>query len=365
MKKRAYILTFHFVTNYGAFLQCFALSKILKKYYDEVIVIDYRPSRMLDGEKLINTYCFKSIIDSFFSLLSFLSRKFNFYKARHIYLEQTDTCFFNSDFLKLKDGDIYIGSDQVWNFDITDRDMTFLGNFINHNFNNVFSYAASIGYSSISKSDLKLIGKYINNFDKISVRENDAKIIISSIYKDKIDIVLDPTLLFTMNDWIQFFDLHYKKRSNYILLYSLTSDSKVINIAKKLSLKYNMPIIEVAGQRRSLKRIRSHKVYYNFGPKKFLELLLGASFVVTDSFHATVFSILFEKNFLTTKHKTRGSRLEVLLSNLNLLNRYIDDFDDSLLSSNIDYKDVSERLDLFRLKSIKYIEECVNYEKDS
>lgn len=359
MKKEAKILTFHYVTNYGAVLQTLALYTVLKKRYKDVKILNYRSEFMQNAEKLINLYSFKSLIDSIYSLVSFKNRLKSFQKFRQEYLNETDLYIKNSEVKNLENTDLFIGSDQVWNLDITGNDKSYFGIFSNTTARNVFTYAASLGVSSLGKANEGKMKEYLENVDKISMREETGAKILENMTSKKIQVVLDPTLLLSKKEWKEILDLKENK-DKYIFLYSLTANPITINVAKKISKKLNIPIIEISGIRKSLKRICNHKILYSASPKKFVELIANAEFVVTDSFHATSFSIIFEKEFITTMHKTRGSRITDLLTKLDIIERYTNEIDNYLLENKIDYDLVNRKLEDNKEESIDYINDCLN-----
>ncbi len=354
---QAEILTFHFVTNYGAILQTFALQKTLEKYYNQVNILNYEPLSMTSEEKIINFSSWKSVIDTIYSAKSFMKRKKQFKKFRRKYLYETQLYKKNEQICNLENTDLYIGSDQVWNFDIIKNDLTYFGEFKNTTPKNIFSYAASIGNSKISQKNKDKIIKLLKNFQKISIREESARKMLDE--SPKIDVVLDPTLLLSKNEWEKALNLNTVQNKPYIFLYTLEARSETLKCAQNLSKKLNLPIIEISGKRKSLKRLEKHKIFYDASPYQFVKLLSNASFVITESFHATSLSIIFEKKFITTIHKTRGSRISDLLNKVNLIERYSNEVTDSLINDKIDYKNVKKLIAKYQRESLNYIKECV------
>ena len=263
----------------------------------------------------------------------------------------------NEQICNLENTDLYIGSDQVWNFDIIKNDLTYFGEFKNTTPKNIFSYAASIGNSKISQKNKDKIIKLLKNFQKISIREESARKMLDE--SPKIDVVLDPTLLLSKNEWEKALNLNTVQNKPYIFLYTLEARSETLKCAQNLSKKLNLPIIEISGKRKSLKRLEKHKIFYDASPYQFVKLLSNASFVITESFHATSLSIIFEKKFITTIHKTRGSRISDLLNKVNLIERYSNEVTDSLINDKIDYKNVKKLIAKYQRESLNYIKECV------
>lgn len=361
-KEKAYILTFHFQTNYGAVLQTLALYNTLKRYYPSVQILNYQPSVQLEHEKTLNFYSFKSVIDSIYSSISFYHRKKNFLAFRKKYLNETELYQENRQVKNLENADLYIGSDQVWNNDIIKEDPSYFGVFENTKAQNVFSYAASIGKTTINKNDQFFFKKYLSNISIISLREQNAIDILKTFTKKSLIEVLDPTLLLSKEEWIRIFDLQKISNKKYIFLYSLTANPTTISFAYQLSSQTHLPIIEISGKRKSLKRMVRHKILYAASPKEFVEYIANAQYVITDSFHSTVFSILFEKKFLTTIHKSRGTRIINLLNKLSLLYRYTDDFSFDKINKEIPYKDLKKILKKEQKKSLSFIESCCEFD---
>ena len=361
--EKARILTFHFVSNYGAVLQTLALSKVLERYYTSVEVLNYRPKYMLNEEKNINTNSVKATIDSIYSMHSFKSRKKFFENFRKKYLRETKEYLSNEEIDNLEEYDLYVGSDQVWNLDIIGEDNTYFAEFINTKPQNTFAYAASIGTSNLTNEKKEKISKLISNFDNISLREESAAKLLGECNTKELPVVLDPTLLLSKDEWKEIFKINQNLNKKYIFLYSLTANPETLKYAQFISEELKLPIIEVSGKRKTLKRFVKHKIFYDASPDLFVELLANSEIVITDSFHATTFSIIFEKNFITTIHKTRGDRIKDFLTKVNLLEHYTNEIDRTLIHEIVDYKKIKEKMLKYRQESINYIERCINMKK--
>ena len=356
MKKKARIITFHCVPNYGAVLQAYALSTVLKKYFDDVKIIDYRPLILLDEYAVINTFSAKSILYSLFSARQFKKKLNKFQSFRDKYLDLTNQLDAVSD--SNCDGeDVFLGSDQIWNANITGGlDEVYFGILKNVHFDRCISYAASVGKSTLTELEQNMMKKYLENIDCISVRENEAKELLADYTSKTIEVVLDPTLLLTKNEWEKL--VVHTKKIKYVLFYSLNGYDEAEILAKKTARYFNLPLIEISGGRKSLIK-KNHEVIYTAGPIELISLIHDADFVVTDSFHGTVFSILFERSFVTFPHKTRGGRIKNILDKTNLNRRLTTCFNKTIVNEKIDWVSVNERLIAERNNSIKFIEQSL------
>lgn len=351
---KAVIMTFHAVPNYGAALQAYALQETLKKYFDTVEIVDYMPKYLENECRYFNFYSIFSLALSAWSFTSFAKKMSAFKKFRqqHFLLTKIsgkttgDLCGIEADV-------VFLGSDQIWNPEITDGfDPAFFGK-INWNKKTIIaSYAASIGKATLSSKEQTEIIKLISNLDYISVREIEAKNLLQPYTEKNICAVVDPTVLAGR----KCFDglISPVRQSNYILMYSLTRNPETETLAVKISKYLGKPIIELSGKRKGIVRKR-HKAIYTAGPSEFLSLIAHADFVVTDSFHGTVFSLLYHKKFISIPHKTRGGRIVDLLSMCGLSERMTSRFDTQLIEEDITWESVDKKIETAREESENYI----------
>lgn len=270
----------------------------------------------------------------------------------------------------VKAGDIFIvGSDQVWNPDWT-SDVYFL-NFVPKS-NLKIAYAASLGKSKISSNFLGKVGKYLDDFAYISVRENEAKIKLEDYLKRKIDVVLDPTLLVNEKEWSDL-SVSPSVGHSYIFVYLLGNNPNHKKLIKDYSKRKKLEIIYIPHVHFGYQMSDcgfADKELYNVGPKEFLGLIQNATEVVTDSFHGCVFSIIFKKQFCAFKrHRddlsvNMNSRLYTLFDSLKLNDRLVRDdlsIEDvhKIMSSPIDYENVEKLLNELRQQSLDYLTKAV------
>lgn len=182
------------------------------------------------------------------------------------------------------------------------------------------SYAASIGINYVDKNSLPNIKLWLKSFSAISVRELSAVALLNNLGYYSIQVV-DPVFLITANQWKSFFinQKKYDKYKNYILVYDLHCDyPDLADFAKYYASEYKCKIVSINNYRRcpyadiNISRL---------GPFGFLSLIYNAKHVISNSFHATAFSILFHKPFSVFYHHNNISRLQDLLKQLDLLER--------------------------------------------
>ena len=357
------IITFHCAHNYGALLQVYALQEMIKNLGYKSRIIDYRNKNILNAYKLIKyskkpIKCIKLLYDSFkyYSYNKKRYDKFEYFINKNLKLSDT-----YKSINELKNNppqfDCYItGSDQVWNPDITNGlSDAYTLNFGSDKINRI-SYAASIGKSSLGQEDYKT---KLSKLNYISVREKTAKDLLEPVLNRKIEVVLDPTLLISGKEWEKEFDLSNNVNEKYILTYYVEENEEYIKIVNELSRKTNLKVI-------NFEKIDRHN-YMNFmksayteGPEEFVRLIKNAEYVVTTSFHATVFSILFHKRFFVVPHKTTGSRVTDLIDKLHIKNRIyytVDEFKN--YKEDVDYTESDKILIEERKKSIKFLKEAI------
>lgn len=333
------ILTFHCANNYGAVLQCYALYKFLEELGHNVYIIDYRPKYLTEPYKVFSFYWFKSPIYPKIILKKILHCTDSFYRNK----------FFNNFINRLKisdldlnspnnDFDAFIfGSDQIWNTKLCKGiDNTFFANKPAFRNKINIAYAASVGNCKIADSDYNEIQNLLNrNFTKISTREKSltqklAQIGISSL------TVLDPTLLAGK----KIFDniVQKPKEDKYVLIYQVYHDKRSLQIAQYISKKEGIPIIEISSNAFGEGRKR-------ISPEQFIGYFKYAQYIITTSFHGTIFSIIYNRTFYTLSiNPILDSRSQSILNILGLSNHLINNISQIDLLP-IDYTIINDKLE--------------------
>lgn len=357
---KALIVTLHCCPNYGAVLQAFALSEFLKTIFNNVEVVDYQPTSVMNEYRYINTYSLPSIVMSLFSLPNFIRKRRRFAKFSQSYLTLSPL-YIKTEQIKYRDIDCcFLGSDQIWNPEITNGlDPIYFGIFNANDNMKVISYAASLGNNKALSDCKNDFTDYLNRVDSISVREEAAKNFILSIINRPVSVVLDPTLLAGVDVFRQFVR-PVKIRVPYLLIYTLNAspDNEIRPLASVIAKKLGLKLIEINGNRNGLKRPK-HKVIYDASPETFITLIAHSAYIVTDSFHGTAFSLLFHRPFITLKHKTRGDRMHNLLSKVNLLDRLTSTPTDMQITNQIDWNMVDASLNAEKNQSTNFIKQSI------
>lgn len=356
------IITWCCYYNFGTYLQAYALQTFLKRNgYENYILNDYHYS----VERPLFTKI--KIALKYFVKNTFLRKRCAYLKTDSISSRQYED--FKSSYLAVdykvvplielnNRYDVFVcGSDQIWNpggFSRKGNDFYFASFATKPK----ISYAPSIGVRKIPDEYKKHFLELISDFSFLSVREKSASKVLSDICGKKIETVLDPTLLLDRSDWLKLLSSP-KTDTKYLFLYLLTYNQHYVDVAYDFAARHNLRVRVVKSY-----GINLHiKDAEPAGPLEFLNLLAGASYVMTDSFHATIFSIHYQKDFVIFKRFKdtdligQNSRVENLLERVGLKNRLVGEGALPLLyqQHSIDYQVVDERLKLEKIHSRKYL----------
>lgn len=365
MKKvRTATITFHKAVNYGAILQTYALQQSILKLGVDNNIIDYDCKFVSDVYKLINIKSIKLFIKSLIAFRIYYHRKNKFKSFIKKYIILTNPV--NKDILKSEEFnnkyDFFItGSDQVWNYEITNLDDAYFLNFVKDE-SKVKSYAASFGISYIPEKLRLKYKNYLKRFSSILVREKTGAKLIENLIDKKVNVVLDPVLLLNKNEWneiaakTKFDDI----KDKYILVYMETPYIKLF--AENLSAKYKIPIFNISHFILK-KKNKIGNTECELGPEEFISAIKNAKFIVAASFHAVVFSIIYNKDFfINNKDKSRenrASRQKDLLDLLEISDREIFNHDDDADFVPIDWNNVNKKLEIERNKSINELKKML------
>lgn len=360
---KAGIITFHRAINYGAILQVLALHEAIKKLGCEVEVIDYRCKVIEDDYKNIRfnkNNIFKSVVNNAISYSTRKSKKDKFYEFGRKNLNLSSEFYSSNEELKKCNGnyDIFItGSDQVWDDKCVKFDEAYFLDFVKEN-EKKNSYAASFAFGELP---LNLKDKYkerLEGFNNISVREEIGKKIFTELLNKEIEISLDPTLLLNQDEW-SIFASESKIKDKYILIYSVHAPNKLFTFAEKLAERTGYKLIYIND---SMQKKVNAKYIRGASPEEFLSLFKNAEYVLTNSFHGTVFGLIFNKQImveLISKTQKVNYRSKNLMRLLGLENRILENLDEKWIDDKINYDEVNEILKIEREKSYNYLEKIL------
>lgn len=359
------ILTFHCAINYGAVLQAYGLQEFLRGLGHDVFVIDYRPKYLTKPYRAFN-YLFysystigqyiKGFIRSCLIYPIRYKRNRNFFKFIKKYLK---LCSLDLN-KKKQDFDVFVfGSDQIWNPQITQGfDKIFFGDFPAAENSKLIAYAVSMGgQNNLSEMNSNLLLNLLNRFSYISEREHSLQDICNREMLDKeITTVVDPVLL-SGRDIFEHIVIPIKEKFPYLLLFQLGKNEIVTQYAKKIAKQKKLNFIEIVSFTDSLK---DKNLKQDLSPQEFLGYFKRASYIITTSYHGTVFSILFQKQFNTIAFNTLNDERALFLlkllnleTRMNTLNTLYDD-------REIDYSLVEKKLQIYQRESRNYIMNALN-----
>jgi hypothetical protein len=353
------ILTFHRALNYGAVLQAWALQRKISMNGCSCAVLDYNSKQMKSYTAAINMFekpkTLKSYISAIYKSPFRLVRKIRFSNFVKKYLHITSTL--NSQRLKGCYGNydgVIVGSDQVWNDYLTGFDKAYFLDFIEGK--KKISYAASFGFAQIPNNLKNDYRNLLDSFTAISVREKTGAEIIEELLDRKADICIDPTLLLDDKDWMYF--IKKQKREKYILIYSINKNINLFECAIRLSQEKNLKLYYICNDMcdiHKLSGIKNVKHLLSPNPVEFLNLIYHAEYIFTNSFHGTVFSIIFQKEFYceTNYGEHQNHRINELIENLSIKDHII--CSDKINETTINWLEVEKKLKNDREKSEQYL----------
>lgn len=367
--------------NYGAELQSFALCHKLQKIGFDAQIIDFLfyKNRQFKQTKKARSFVdiglkrkFKEWLNpilnnirTFPYIKAKVKRDILFKKFHEQHTTFSPKTFHSVDELYHSDlsYDIFIvGSDQVWNpYSNINLEPYFL-TFAPESKKKI-SYASSFGVSEVPSSARPKYKECLNNLNYIGVREEKGADLVKELTGRQASHVLDPTLLLGFDDWKEVASFP-KEKQEYLLIYILTSSKYATKLAASVAKELGLKIIRIC---KNAVREDSDKSICNIidaGPSEYVGLFMNASFVITNSFHGTAFSVNFKKSFYTIlpMHKENNSRQESLLAKVALSNRLIkegtplSDIKDHI----VDFSESTEKLEQERQYSLDYLVNAIN-----
>lgn len=339
------VITLHAIKNYGSVLQTLATQEIFKSYGYDVEIINYIREDCLD-KNLLHTWCGSNLIKKIvmYPTIKRWNKVFNEFIKE--YFKVTDKVYtYEKDFEKFElDADIYCtGSDQVWNtgWNRGIEKPLFLSFVPKDKYK--FAYAASFGKKDLSTEEVDATKPYINQYKYISVREDYAKTMLEEKYNfKKCQHVVDPTLAYDGDFWRSYAPAS-KLQGEYILIYNLNRSKEFDEYAVKLSKKIGIPLVRLCTRYdqfyRPGKSVLVPEVF------EFITLIDNAKYVLTDSFHATAFSLNLNTEPLCIYPKEYGGRLESILRMTNCMQKHIENYEDfDVVNRKIDFDVVNKIL---------------------
>lgn len=325
------ILTFHGADNYGSVLQSFALVKFLKKCGHNAEIINYNFEHDYRNYNLFRTHMYFQNPKSFFSdlylLRPHLRRRNAFERFRNEHLIISNTVYDDANLHSANEVyDTFIcGSDQIWNLDCTDGiSPAYFLKFVGENKKKI-AYAPSMGSCDLEKYDLDQLRKAVYRLDYVAVREASMQEKYQELCMDKkISLVLDPTLLLDMEDYQELLRIAPESKSRYVFIYILGGTkfyNNIIDYALNYAAARGLEVKYVFDSNNGKAKPRGVDCS-GCSPCEFLSLIKSADHVFSNSFHATVFSVLFGRQFTSFARGNASVRILDLLKLIELENCY-------------------------------------------
>lgn len=370
----------YFHENYGGMLQAFATTKLLEEYDIKYEIIRYEKKKDIvfiikSLPRIFNNILLNDKYESFQKKLSFKKHPefaendkirmaaFNEFREEK-FSDKLSEIYYGFDNLMKgaeKYSGVLTGSDQLWSpagLPTNFYNLMFVPEGIRK-----ISYASSFGVKYIPWYQKSRTSKFLNRMNFISMRENAGKDIVKNLTGKDVPVVLDPVFMFDKEEWEKLIPSKTEYNEKYIFAYFLGANSEHRKAVKELAEKTGLKIITLRHLDQFVEEDENFGDYapYDVRPDKFLNLLRGAEYVCTDSFHGAVFSIIHKKQFVvfnrysdTSKH-SKNSRIDSLCQNLGISNCRYDGNIQKVLENKIDYTNVDRNYIELKKKSKEYL----------
>ena len=354
------LVTFYHIHHYGALLQAYATEQAVERCGSECEIVDYyvnqnndlfrKPTGLGSAAADVHTALHYGPLKARYQRFETFSKQ---------YLRISGHRFESLEELKnaeLPYDVILSGSDQIWNpkiFPDGRFDPVFFGAFSRRR---KIAYAPSFGIPHVPEGMEEELRGYLAGFSHVSVRERQGQVIVEEVTGKTVPVVLDPTLLLDREEWSAIAQPPADK--GYILCYCISKPGALSPYIHALAEKTGLPVVQLCGIRQKVHP--KAKCVLDAGPAEFLGLFQNASYVCTNSFHGTVFSVQFQKPFFTAVAPSElaapeSSRTFSILSRLGLTGRIIGKGDTAGLDDAIDWASVDRRLEEARQSSLTYL----------
>jgi len=358
--KKVGIITYHFAQNYGAVLQCYALQTYLSQQGYAVTVFDFVSEKQQKNNDVVKHGASVKTAVANICLLPFT------HSIRKKHARFVDFCQKNlhltphfstveslEQYIEENGYDVVIsGSDQVLNPNINDFEIAFLYPFKTKA--KKIAYAASTG--NASPDDIQKIQCYLDDFSKISIREQKDIGKFDAETAARLSVVCDPVMLLRADTWNNM--LEQPSGKPYLICYFLHKKlfREEFAIAQKIAKSRSLEL-KVINARFGPNSFRKGTVF-DAGPREFVNLIANASYVCTDSFHGTLFSLIFHKQFscLDTKQNHHDTRKKGLLESVGATAAYQNIEDPLKICSTLNYEEIDCRMDEIRKSAAIFLE---------
>lgn len=360
------LLTFYWADDFGAMLQCFALKEHLNTY-EKTVIIPYFPKALRSRYSVLHRESWQSVRSKIAEMVkpptvfNTINRRIKMANFRKQYFRDTNkTIALSSEIPQcFSDIDTYVvGSDQVWNPDITEGFQdgyfcTFKNN--TKKGTRFVSYAASIGMDVLNADCNEYLRRSLQNFDEISVREEGSIKYLSQFCEKEPLCVLDPVFLLNHSQWKEQIKSIPKHNEKYICVYCAEVNKKLVRYTERLASEKGLKIY-VCDNTFFRQWPGNITLKNTANPFDTLAYLRDAEYVVTNSFHGLVTSIIFEKQFAAFYHSKRNERQKSVINTAQLNSRVVTDINNFDIDEKIDYENSKTLLDVKIKESKDFIQ---------
>ena len=351
------IMSFPGSPSHGAALQMYALYTTIRRMGHESVILNYMPADLYEQYHKTSQKTIKSTIINIVSniIIPSSEKAFKEFESSLDKIPKEVLTDFNELSDVTADCDrIVVGSDQVWNMDITYHDYSFFLDFCHDKIKKV-AYAPSFGNDDIYENEKERITELLSEFSFLSAREKKGCEIINELTGREVPMVCDPTFLLSKEEWRKIAKKP-KYKSPYVLYYTIKSSPELYKKALLFAEERNLKLIKIGGRLREYFNAKNPSVF-GVGPAEFLGLLDNAEYVFTNSFHGTALSIIMHKNFYVEYSSNTNVRLINLIDAVNLRECVVNKAEDSVKNTvKINYREVDKLLSPLVMESTKYIE---------
>ena len=351
----SYTITCSRPTNYGAVLQTYGLNTALRKMGVDAKVLDYNPKYYYTSTQPLPIRMVRAVVR--FPDLTKGRKVFGKFLEDYVPMSAKTYRTLAEIEADVPQSDVYIcGSDQIWNCKnkLNGKDDAFFLSFAPAKARKV-AYAASIAMPEIPNNQKTRYRRLISDFDAVSVREPSSVPMLEDLGIDNVQSVIDPVFLLERNDWDVIADASdFVPTEDYVLVYGYNRQKAVYAYARRLAKKLGVKVYTI-GTAIEDYTLDQDRYFWNAPPNTFVNLVRNAKAVVTNSFHGTVFSIVYNKpfHFFTVK-QTTNSRMLDLLDSLTLKDRHV--VGEELLSNDIDYDRPNQLLAEAKKRSLGFLQ---------
>ena len=349
--------------NFGTYLQAYALQKALQnlgcenKIIDDAKVVAAFPKKKFSPIRMLRSIPWLCPKRAEFNRKSAeVAALYDEFKNTYIDLDKS---WYSREELASAYDTYIAGSAQIWSPTSYFDDFYYLG-FTDRR---KVAYAPSLGTTVYPEHRTETAKTFLQKFASLSVREPQGAALLKEHFGLDAQVVADPTLLLTREDWEKLATESATPQHPYVLCYFLTYNKAYIDYAKEYCRRKGLAM-KLLVVRHDFIGLGTDEVYT--GPVGFLNAVKGAEAVLTDSFHACIFSMLFEKQFYAFKRFKDGaavsqnSRIENLLGKVGLSERFLDECSPMVDDAAIPYAKVASVLSDMRAESIDYLKNALN-----